>query len=367
MAVRKHISADALVNNCRYIKKHCAPGALLAVVKNNAYGHGLEKVAAAIENEVDGFAVAGMSDAVALRALSPDKRIVVLHGAKSADETADDIKTAHRSRIDLVVHSDYQLDLLEKAGDLVNELALWIKFNTGMNRLGFCAGDHESIMRRVESLKAREIVLMSHLACANDKSNKQNVEQIKLFDEIVKAYDYPASFANSAACFNFPETRMQWTRAGLAVYGLVPDKVAEKYAQQLMPAMRVTAPVIAIRTVRAGQRIGYDGAYRCANDTRVAVIAIGYGTGYPRHAKEGTPVYIKGKTYPLVGCVSMDMVTVALDIDANVDAGADADVRVGDEAECWGDNLSASVVAKHSDTISYDLLCAMSHANSSGQ
>lgn len=344
MAVRRHISTDALRSNCRYLKKECAPARLLAVVKNNAYGHGLAAVAAALADAVDGFAVAEPDEAPALRATGFSGRIVLLHGVQSAAE----LKAAVRERLDVVVHSERQLALLEREGG-AGELALWVKFNTGMNRLGFDVEARARVIERVEALRARELVFMSHLASADEVSG-QNAEQQRRFADICSGYDYPASLANSAACLNLPESRLQWVRVGLALYGVAPGNAAAPHRAALKPVMRMTAPVIAVRVVRAGGRVGYGGDYVCENDTPVAVVAAGYGHGYPRHAPAGTPLWVAGKRRPLVGRVSMDMLTVTLD--------DESEVAIGDEAECWGAHIPVDEVAGRCGTIAYELLCA---------
>lgn len=347
MAIRTHISTGALLNNCRYLKALCAPSRLIAVVKNNAYGHGLMRVAKTLADEVDGFAVCEVAAALALREAGIERRIVLLQGVQSGDEAS----LAQRHRLDIVVHSDHQLELLE-GGGLSECPALWLKFNTGMNRLGFDAEARDAVLRRVAGLSAREVILMSHLACA-DEASEQNAEQMRLFAAICKGQAYKASLANSAACLNLPESRLQWVRTGLALYGVAPSSPSPNspHRERLTPVMRATAPVIALRRVRAGQRIGYGGTYQCRRDTRVAVVAAGYGNGYPIHAEEGTPVYLRGKMYPLVGRISMDMLTIAVD--------DEDEIRVGDEVECWGENLSVAEVARRSGAIAYDLLCAV--------
>lgn len=353
---RKSVDTDALIHNYSYLKSVCPGTRVLAVVKADAYGHGLVKTARALSRgvgtgatagaEVDGFAVAVVAEGLALRDAGVTETVLVMQGAP--DEGG--VISAVERDLTLVVHSSEQLALLESRDG--KKPALWVKIDTGMRRLGFAPGDAGEVLARVGKLRGlpREPVLMSHFAYADDPALREDDEaQWRCFERVLRSGEFTASIANSAGFFCRPDSRLQWARIGIALYGAPPERVAPEHRRALKPVMTVTAPLVAIRRCKAGDRIGYGGDYRCPRDMRIGVVGIGYGDGYPRHARTGTPIWIGGRRRALVGRVSMDMITVALD--------ADDAVRVGDAAELWGGRLPVSDVAEACGTISYELLC----------
>lgn len=337
----KTVSAGALRHNYRLLKALCPHSRILAVVKCDAYGHGLARVARALP-DADGFAVAGVGEGLALRRAGVGARALALQGFLNADE----LRAATAAGLDLAVHAPAQLDCLEQHDGPLG--ALWIKFDSGMRRLGFDPADADAVLARVARLPAASVVLMSHFACADDPADASNARQWRVFESLRARADCDASIANSAACMNMPNTRLQWVRAGLAVYGVAPP--GAEHAAGLRPAMRVTAPVVAVRQCRAGDRVGYGGAHVCPRDTRLAVVAAGYGDGYPRAAAAGAPVWLAGGRRKLAGRVSMDMLTVALEDNDRV--------APGDVAELWGPRLPVGEVAAHCNALPYELLCA---------
>ena len=345
---RKSVDADALIHNYSYLKSVGSGTRVLAVVKSDAYGHGLVGTSLALSRgtEVDGFAVAVVAEGIALRDAGVTETVLVMQG--TPDERG--LHLAAERDLTLVVHSPEQLALLE--GHDGKTPALWVKFDTGMGRLGFALDDADQVLTRVGRLHGlpREPVLMSHFAYADDPAAGEDDEaQWRRFERVLRGNRLAASIANSAGFFCRPDSRLQWARVGVALYGAPPERVASEHRQALKPVMSVTAPVVAVRRCKAGDRIGYGGDYRCPQDMKIGVVGIGYGDGYPRHARTGTPVWIGGKRRELVGRVSMDMVTVAFD--------ADDPVCVGDVAELWGKHLPVAEVAEHCGTISYELLC----------
>ena len=343
----KSLDAGALSGNCEYLREVCGGARLMAVVKADAYGHGLAAAARAL-GAADGFAVACVGEGVALRRAGVSHRILVLQGCRDAREYG----VAREHELALVVHRERQIEWSRDAGGGVE---LWIKFDTGMHRLGFPASAHARIVPAVLDIGGLPSppVLMSHLACADDADAGADRRQIEAFDEICSHYrehNLPASLANSAAALRLPETHRDWVRAGIALYGAAPVHCDERHRARLKPAMRLTAPVIAVREFNKGDRIGYGGDYVCRKPMRAAIVAAGYGDGYPRHAESGTPVWIAGARRALAGRVSMDMLTV--------DVGG-ADVEAGDAAELWGPNLPVTEVAAHCGTIAYELLCGV--------
>lgn len=328
----------------------------MAVVKNDAYGHGVGAVTGALRDEVDGYAVADITEALALRDLDARRRILILQGVM----TDGQLDAALGARLDMVVHSPIQLERLERVrkshehgSRTLADVGLWIKFDTGMHRLGFDVCDRDTVRQRVGCLGAGEVVMMSHLARASEDSD-YNLYQQQQFDTVCAPGD-STSLANSAAILGRATMRhamcRDWVRSGLALYGIAPDNADAEHRGALQPVMSVRAPVIALRDVRAGEPIGYGGHYQCPHDTRVAVVAAGYGHGYPYRARKGTPVWLGGRRQSVIGRVSMDMLTVALD--------REAEVAPGDIAELWGRHIPVCEVAECGGTIPYAVLCAV--------
>lgn len=340
----KVVSTEALLSNYRYLKALCAPSKILAVVKSNAYGHGILKVTRTLA-DAGGFAVASVEEGMALRKASVKNKILVLQGA----HREEDFAAAAQYGLDLVVHCSEQLDYLEAHPQ--QELhELWIKFDTGMNRLGFPAENSDRVINRVKSLPALRTppVLMSHFCCMDSPDQTMTQTQWQRFQSLCAGHNLPASIVNSLGCLRMPEARMQWSRLGIALYGIVPD---DEHRQSLTPVMSLFAPVIAVKRCRTGEGIGYGRRYVCPKDMTIGIVAIGYGDGYPWGAPDGTPVWLGNRKEVLLGRVSMDMIAVS--ISANQAA-------IGDWAELWGTHIAVDEVAERCGTISYDLLTSAS-------
>lgn len=348
----KAIDIAALRANYDYIKSLCHSSRLMAVIKSNAYGHGMIEVANALPH-ADGFAVACVAEGMSLRQHGIQQKILVLQGPNCASEI--DQAVAHHLAI--VCHEPCQLEWIrQRQGEGIEEL--WVKFDTGMHRLGFAADQHAAVMSAVLGLSklATPPVLMSHLANADCVDIDSMKEQQRIFDQIGNQYEgLPRSLANSGAALRDTDLHYDWVRSGLALYGCLPPNT-QQHDGKLQPVMTLTAPVISIKDLNAGDRIGYGSTYTCTKAMRIAILSAGYGDGYPRHAQNGTPVWINGKICPIVGRVSMDM--LAIDI-------TNHPVQLGDQAELWGKQLAVSEVATHCDTIPYELLCAMTAAPTS--
>ena len=340
---RKFIDTEALRANYRELKTLCAPARVLAVVKCEAYGHGMLRAARALA-AADGFCVATVNEGIALRDAEVDNVIIVLQGFHNAEE----LRAAAACRLVPVIHSYKQISCL-KQNSVPDDLELWVKFDTGMHRLGLPPQSAPEIMRFLFELKLnRAPVLMSHFACADEADMPGCEDQQHTFEAIRRTYACEASMANSAACLRLPGTRYQWVRSGIALYGSVPEAASE-YQPRFKPVMTLTAPLIALRQCRAGDAVGYGMRYVCPSDMRVGVVAVGYGDGYLRSAPSGTPVWVGGQRQHLLGRVSMDMITVSL---------SDTDISVGERVELWGSNIPVAEVARHCGTISYELLTA---------
>ena len=346
--IRAVIDTHALHHNLNVVRARAAPARVIAVVKANAYGHGLVSSALALGG-VDAFAVARLEEAMALRAAGVSARIVLLEGVFTRAQLED----AVHERLDLVVHDALQIELLESSG-AAGRFALWLKIDSGMNRLGFAPQAFAAALARIRALKPapRELRLMTHLARANERDEAATRAQLERFGAVTRGLDCEISIANSAGLLGTLPLKCQWVRPGLALYGASP--FADVSAQQLglKPVMTLTSSVIALRQVARGECVGYGGAWAAARDSRIAIVAAGYGDGVPRSLKSGTPVLIDGARAPLAGTVSMDMIAV--------DVTDLAGVHVGSSAVLWGAGLPVEEVARHAGTIPYELLCSIS-------
>ena len=346
--IRAVIDTQALRANLRALRSF-APGArVVAVVKANAYGHGLVPTALALA-EADAFGVARIDEGIALRAAGIGQPIVLLEGIFTKDELAE---AAERS-FDLVVHDGTQIELLEKS-QTAQQFILWLKMDTGMNRLGFRGEEFSSALARLQRLPGppREIRLMTHLARAEEREDGSTGEQLARFNAATRGMALATSIGNSAAILGAPAAHGDWIRPGLALYGVSPFAQATAASFGLVPAMTLETTVIATRRVARGEGVGYGAAWRAQRDTPVAILAGGYGDCLPRSLANGAPVLVNGQRAPLVGHVSMDMIAVNV---ADI-----ADVHVGARGVLWGAQLPVEEVARHAGTIAYELLCRVS-------
>lgn len=345
--IRAVVSGSALRANLRSIRKRASGTHVMAVVKANAYGHGLVSTALALP-EADAFAVARIGEAMTLREAGVAQPIVLLEGVFDAAQLA----IAARMAFDIVVHHPDQLALLEQQA--ARDFVVWLKIDTGMNRLGFRLEEAAEALARLRRLTPalREIRLLTHLACADEPDSPVTQQQLDRFAPLAHEAGLACSIANSAGLLAFPSARAQWVRPGLALYGASPFPNRSADSLGLAPAMTLETTVIATRRVREGEAVGYGGAWRAARDSRVAILAAGYGDGLPRSLPSGTPVLIGGRRAPLVGRVSMDMIAV--------DVTDFADVAVGEGAVLWGPGLPVEEIAALAGTIPYELLCSIS-------
>ncbi len=346
--VTAYIDTKALLNNLNVAKKQ-APGAkILAMVKANAYGHGLENVVPVLHDHVDAFAVARLDPALQLRSLNVTKPIVIMAGFYLLEQL--DIISANN--FEPLVHNELQLELLNKT-TLINPINVWLKVDTGMSRLGFLAKDVERVYQHLVACpNVAKIGFMTHFPDADDIAKPITENQIVAFAELTKDLKVDRSLAKSAGVLGFPSSHAEWIRPGIMLYGASPfiHKTAEEL--DLQPVMTLKAPVIALRDLAKGTAVGYGGTFVCPEDMRIAVIGIGYGDGYPRHAKQGTPILINGKRFPLIGRVCMDMLMV--------DLRDGLEVNIGDQVTLWGKDLPAREVAICAETVAYELYCSVS-------
>jgi alanine racemase len=339
--------------------RNAAPGCrVMAVIKANAYGHGLRSVAR-ILNDVDALGVARVQEGIWLREAGITSSIVVLDGCSELTEARE----AVQHRLEVVVHDPVHFDILDALHGQ-DELTVWLKLDTGMGRLGFEANEFAACRKRLDGIAVvrPEIRVMTHLACADDPDNPTTLEQLRQFGDALDGFPGDISIANSAGVLLWPQTLeaslvlayqgANWVRPGLALFGASP--VLGKSARELglVPAMSFESRLIAVKTIKRGAAVGYGSEWRAKRDTVVGVIAAGYGDGYPRHLRSGTPVLVNGHRVALIGRVSMDMINVDL-TDVPV-------ANVGDRAVLWGGHLPIEEIAARAGTIPYDLMCGLS-------
>ncbi|MFM2109966.1 MAG: alanine racemase [Gammaproteobacteria bacterium] len=357
------VSLAAWRHNFATLKAAAPQSKFLAVIKADAYGHGAVQAARALK-EADAFGVARLGEGVELRAAGVRQPIVLMEGTFSHEELA----LALHHELDLVVHDETQLSMLEErartaAAGTDPPRVVWLKLDTGMSRLGFAPDRARNAAERLRVLPmVGELRVMTHFACADEPDSSMTREQLARFELAIKEINPPVigrgtavssvvGLANSAAILQFPSTHRDWVRAGIALYGSSPILGRSAAAIGLKPVMTLASRVIALRELQPGQSVGYGASWRATRRSRIATVAAGYADGLSRHLPSGAPVLVAGRRVPLVGRVSMDMITVDVtDLD---------DVRVGSEVVLWGDGLPVDEVAAAAGTIAYELLCAV--------
>lgn len=339
---RALINPQALRSNLSKVREAAPRARLMAALKANAYGHGLRRVARALDG-TDAFAVATVDEAKALRSLGVSHPIVLLEGIYSPR----DLQLARELNLELVVHHRFQVEALE--ADRGRALKVWLKVDTGMHRLGVAPDEAAELHGRLEQSAQVQapVNLMSHLACAEETDNPMTRVQRERFDEITRGWDGERSLANSAGILHWPETHYDWVRAGGMLYGVLTELERTGADYGLEPAMVLESRLIAVNRLSKGETVGYGASWQAPEAMPFGVVAIGYGDGYPRHAPTGTPVAVNGVVTQTLGRVAMDMVAV----DLRPCAGA----GVGDRVVLWGENVACETVARHAGTIGYEL------------
>jgi len=340
-----HIDLAALAHNLRRVRELAPRSRVIAVVKANGYGHGAARILPAL-GAADAFGVACVEEALALRTAGATQPILLLAGVFTDEELA--LCAAHN--FDIAVRDEENLRLLEHA-QLARPLKVWLKIDTGMHRLGVEPAATRRLLERLQACPAvdKEIGIMSHLASADDPRSDFTHRQLQVFEAATAGLAWRRSLANSAGVVAWPATHYDWVRPGILLYGCSPLLGQTGPEMDLQPVMTLTTRLMSIKTVPAGETIGYAGTYTCPKPTRVGIAAIGYGDGYPRHAPTGTPVLVKDRPARTLGRVSMDMLCVDLD--------ALPDAQVGDPVTLWGRGLPAETVAAAAETIAYEMFC----------
>lgn len=343
------LSSANLLHNFSVIRKYARNSKIIAMVKANAYGHGLVQVARILADAgAEALGVACIEEAIILRSHGITTEIILLQGVYNAES----LIVAAEHGFTLIFHNEQQIIWLNSV-KLFRPVKAWMKINTGMARLGFepeealaaynILANHTNIQKHVG--------IMSHFACADDISHPQNAKQIESFKRVaasITSSELIKSFCNSAAIFHFPNEHYDYVRPGLALYGASPCNNKTALSLDLRPALTLKASIIALRYIKQGQSIGYGARFICPKDMLIGVGSIGYGDGYPRTAQDGTPVLVNNKLCAIAGRVSMDMIIIDL---TNA-----PDAQIGDEVTLWGEGLDIGLVAKYTNNIAYDLL-----------
>lgn len=315
----------------------------IAVIKADAYGHGMLRVAEALQDVVPAFAVAILDEALELRAAGISLPILLLEGVNDAQ--ACDVAAANE--LSLVVHNQEQVSQLLKASS-PGDVPLWLKVDTGMHRIGFAPGDLKPALERLRAGGHDVSVVCTHLACADDLASNATLQQLDTFKACVVGTDLPTSISNSAGILAWPASHADWNRPGYMLYGNSPMTTDVESASGLQPAMTLRSEIIAICEVPAGESVGYGARWTAQRPSVIGTVAAGYADGYPRHAPNGTPTMVNNQAAPLVGTVSMDMLSIDLTDHDNV--------AIGDTVELWGQDVTVNQVATHCGTIGYELL-----------
>lgn len=346
-AARATIDTSALRANLETARQASGGARVMAVIKANAYGHGIVPTARALSG-ADAFAVARMEEASAIREAGMEQVLILLEGVFHAEQ----LPQASSLEAELVVHSLEQLEMLEQYAGAYR-FRVWLKVDTGMNRLGFPPEDAPELERRLAACPAVDgrPRLMTHLASADDQTDSFTPDQIRRFLDATAGLEGERTIANSAGVLAWPDSHSDWVRPGIMLYGVSPFAGRTGGDLGLRPVMTLASELIAVKTVPAGGRVGYGGVWTASRETRIGVAAIGYGDGYTRHLGSGTPVLVRGKTATLAGRISMDLITLNLE--------EIPDARVGDEVILWGAGLPVENLARKAGTIPYELLCGV--------
>ena len=345
------IDIDAVHHNLDLLTNMASKSKVIAVVKADAYGNGAVQISQSIEYKVDLFAVAFVSEAIELRAAGITKKILILQGPHQPEDLI------HTQAADLIwlLHSEWQLDCYSNyyhGNKLDSTHSAWLKFDTGMHRLGFPLHELSSILNKHNDIFNSQTVIVTHLACADEPNSLHAEKQINDFLGEVEQRGNPMCIANSATNARFPQARQDYVRLGISLYGSTPFPEKINKIENLKPVMQLESQVIALRTIPKGDSVGYGATWQAKRTSKIATVAIGYADGYPRHAPTGTPAWCNGANIALVGRVSMDMLTF--------DVTDLEQVSIGDKVQLWGEHLLINKVAEHIDTIGYELMTRIS-------
>jgi alanine racemase len=347
--IRAHIAPAAIRHNYHLAKQHAPTAKAWAVIKADAYGHGQMRAVEALRGEADGFALLECENALALRESGVTQPILLLEGVFSSQ----DVRVVIEQRLSTVIHCLEQLEMLLGGRKIDQPLAVFLKLNSGMNRLGFTESGLAKARDMLSSVPQIKPTLMTHFAEADGE--RGIAWQLERFRTMVGDWLGPVSLANSAAILRHPTAHGDWVRPGIMLYGASPFAEVSAASLGLRPAMSLESQIIAVQQLQPGDRVGYGGTFTAEQAMRIGVVACGYADGYPRHAPTGTPIAVCGKRTRTLGRVSMDM--LACDLSDIPQAGIGAPVTL------WGRGVAGEVpadeVAAAAGTIAYELFCAL--------
>lgn len=342
-----HINSDALLHNFNRVREFASHSKIIAMVKANAYGHDLRRVANLLK-DADAFGVACLEEAKMIRQAGVTRQPIIIMVGFFSESELDDISTLN---CEVVLHQQHQIEVLKKV-HLASFINVWLKINTGMNRLGFLPEELETVYKTLRELNnVREIRLMTHFSDADNPTNPKTKNQIEIFNKVTKDFSNEKSLANSAGIIAFPESHADWVRPGLMLYGASPivGKTAADF--NLKPAMTLTSEILSVQHYKKSDQIGYGSTFICPENMPVGIAALGYGDGYPWHASGCAPILVKDHECQLAGRVSMDM--LAIDLRNYPEA------KIGDRVVLWGDGMPIERIAESANTIPYELLCGI--------
>ena len=342
------LSTENLISNINQIKKSAPKSTIMAMVKANAFGHGLRSTSMRIEKHVDNLGVAAIDEAIALRKVGIKCPITLIEGVFEPDE----LLVASCQKFDVVFHAFEQIQWLQDT-TIPLPIKAWIKVDSGMGRLGFSVQEAKSALEMLKHTRKihPEIGLLSHLACADEPNHSLNLQQLNTFSELAKLWPGPKSIANSAAIFNFPDSHYDVVRPGISIYGASPIKNKSAAELGLKPVMTLQTRLTAVKSFPKNSTIGYGATYVCSKETKIGIIAIGYGDGYSRNLPNGTPVLVNNSKCSTIGRISMDMTAIDLTSVPNA--------KIGDPVILWGEGLPIEDVVQNTKIISNELLCGV--------
>ncbi|MFP2470634.1 catabolic alanine racemase DadX [Pseudescherichia vulneris] len=339
------LDLQALRQNLAVVRSAAPDSRVWSVVKANAYGHGIDRIWSAL-NDTDGFALLNLEEAILLRERGWKGPILMLEGFFHAD----DLPLYDQYRLTTSVHSNWQLKALQNA-KLNAPLDVYVKVNSGMNRLGFTPDKIHTVWQQLRAMKnVSDMTLMSHFA---DAENPDGIaEPMAKIEQAAEGLDCPRSLSNSAATLWHPEAHFDWVRPGIVLYGASPSGKWQDIANSgLKPVMTLSSEIIAVQNLKPGDTVGYGRLYKAQHEQRMGIVACGYADGYPRNAPDGTPVLVDGIRTGTIGRVSMDM--LAVDLTPCPQAG------IGTPVELWGKEIKIDDVASRCGTVGYELMCAL--------
>lgn len=349
------LSTENLLHNANVIREKVKPAKVIAMVKANAYGHGIRSVAARLDGVVDFFGVASIDEALILRKLGLGIKtpIILMEGAFEPH----DLSLASIENLHVVFHHQEQIKWLD-VKKLPRPLQAWMKIDTGMGRLGFDVTQATAVYEQLSTHRAllHPINIMSHFGCADDKDHPLNKHQINLFNTLVKEFTplgSQFSLCNSAGLFHFPQCHFDYVRPGLSLYGVSPILGTTGADFDLKPVMTLQTRLISVRFVKKGSSVGYGARFVCPEDMLVGIIAFGYGDGYPYTAQDGTPIFINRIKCGLIGQVSMDMIAI--------DLRNCPQARIGDPVLLWGEHLPLEEIVSYTAQSSWSLMTGVQH------